>query len=77
MFLAWYFDLEFFFFLPLNCMILLILWVCIRELSKKITDDMSHILSSIISDISLRLTGLPVGLMLANTFLVNTKSSIK
>ena len=38
---------------------------------------MSHILSSINSDISSRLAGLPVALILANTFLVNAKSSIE
>ena len=38
---------------------------------------MSHILSSINSNISSRLAGFPVPLMLANTFLVNAKSSIE
>lgn len=37
---------------------------------------MYHILSSITSDISSRLAGLTVALMLANTFLVNAKFSI-
>ena len=43
----------------------------------QITDNISHILSSINNDISSRLAGLPVALMLANTFLVNAKSSIE
>ena len=43
----------------------------------QITDNISHILSSINNDISSRLAGLPVALILANTFLVNAKSSIE
>ena len=46
-------------------------------IKQQITNDMSHILSSINSEISSRLAGLPVALMLDNTFLVNAKSSIK
>ena len=43
----------------------------------QITDNISHILSSINNDISSRLAGLPVALMLANTFLIHVKSSIE
>ena len=47
------------------------------RIKQQITDDIAHILSSITSDISSRLAGLPVALMLANTFLVNAKSRIE
>ena len=46
-------------------------------IKQQITDDMSHTLSSINSDISSCLAGLPVALMLANIVLVNDKSSIE
>ena len=46
-------------------------------IKQQITNDMSHILSSINSNISSRLVGLPVSLMLANNFLVIAKSSIE
>ena len=45
-------------------------------IKQQITDDMSHILSSITSDIASRLAGLPVALMLAKSLFVNAKSSI-
>ena len=46
-------------------------------IKQQITNDMSHILSSINSNISSRLVSLPVSLMLANNFLVIAKSSIE
>ena len=47
------------------------------RIEQQIMDDISHILLSITSDISYRLAGLHVALMLENTFLVNAKSSIE
>ena len=45
-------------------------------IKQQINDEIMNVVSTITSDISSRLAGLPVVLMLANTFLVNARSHI-
>ena len=43
---------------------------------QRINDEMINVTATITSDISSRLAGLPISLMLANTFLVNARSTV-
>ena len=45
-------------------------------IKQQINDEMLNVVATITSDISSRLAGLPVALMLANTFLVNARSHV-